>query len=890
MLTEESLPNIIKTIEKKRTNENYHKILNDYIKNNSGILSTNKTNRINSSFFDNIINSSLKKKAKIKELLINISEKNNQIILKNYFLKWKTKEKELDSNIINNNSDFNNNDIKLNNNDIKVIDTNEESLKEKEVSNNNTMINDKKDEENIFKPYDDIMNNSIDINDKENIVNIKEIKKEIPEELKESKENKMNEIDNQIIEDEFDIRLNEEMILNQKENSKVKSDIFDSNDMNNISSIYLKDKLNINENILGGSQDKSKNSFKREITETNNEICNILNTNPNTQKESLVFNSNQNKNNEINNIKSKEEESINYNKNENEQEINKVKENREKFKEEIRKTFNKNFLFDSLDNKESINDISSYNSKNKNKNEFSLKINNTLNNIGSKKMKILNHFMTDDPITEKNSTNNNKSLKRCFYKISSTNNIFIKNEDNININKKHEKTSFNDTNLTKTENIFIKGNNNKINIENNSRKKLELFIIDKNNDIYINQNKKEIKKELNKNYNFILGNNIIKNNIYERLIDSNMITNFLNNTKNEPMFNKKNFNTIQCPNDNSKINLNINNIINFSINKSTPKIKTEENSNINNNTNKNVSFNDFKNNFVYERKNNFYLKKQLNRTNQNIKRANSNRIFNKNNLKLNELELMEPNIQKCPVSLQREQNSFYEERKSYGINNNSILDNIKKEYNTIIANKKKRKLPKSLSTELINGKLHDKKIQSKEKYNTTHNINKIKIHKKNLNNKTNFISEDLLNFIDCIKSNQSKEKQNSNQNIQTQKNDIYNFKEIKYNKINTYREKNKKQNKNSSLIVDSFKRIYNYKLNNYNNNGMRKETDKNNNSSVGKNNKNRNVDYKRLNELYLDYKVKDIKRNKLKNKQDNEEGITFAPHINEYNYKNFNKY
>ena len=227
----------------------------------------------------------------------------------------------------------------------------------------------------------------------------------------------MNEIDNQIIEDEFDIRLNEEMILNQKENSKIKSDIFDSNDMNNISSIYLKDKLNINENILNNSQDKSKNSFKREITETNNEICNILNTNPNTQKESLVFNSNQNKNNEINNIKSKEEESINYNKNENEQEINKVKENREKFKEEIRKTFNKNFLFDSLDNKESINDISSYNSKNKNKNEFSLKINNTLNNIGSKKMKILNHFMTDNPITEKNSTNNNKSLKRCFYKI-----------------------------------------------------------------------------------------------------------------------------------------------------------------------------------------------------------------------------------------------------------------------------------------------------------------------------------------------------------------------------------------------------------------------------------------------------------------------------------------
>ena len=90
--------------------------------------------------------------------------------------------------------------------------------------------------------------------------------------------------------------------------------------------------------------------------------------------------------------------------------------------------------------------------------------------------------------------------------------------------------------------------------------------------------------------------------------------------------------------------------------------------------------------------------------------------------------------------------------------------------------------------------------------------------------------------------------------------------------------------------MDSFKRIYNYKLNNYNNSGIRKETDKNNNSSIGKQNKIRNVDYKRLNELYLDYKVKDIKRIKLKNKQDNDEGITFVPHINKINNKNLNKF
>ena len=82
--------------------------------------------------------------------------------------------------------------------------------------------------------------------------------------------------------------------------------------------------------------------------------------------------------------------------------------------------------------------------------------------------------------------------------------------------------------------------------------------------------------------------------------------------------------------------------------------------------------------------------------------------------------------------------------------------------------------------------------------------------------------------------------------------------------------------------MDSFKRIYNYKLNN--NKNIRKETDRNNNS-IGKNNKIKNVNYKRLNELYLDYKVKDIRRNKLKNEHDSEQGITFAPHINKIRSK-----
>ena len=76
------------------------------------------------------------------------------------------------------------------------------------------------------------------------------------------------------------------------------------------------------------------------------------------------------------------------------------------------------------------------------------------------------------------------------------------------------------------------------------------------------------------------------------------------------------------------------------------------------------------------------------------------------------------------------------------------------------------------------------------------------------NRQTNFISEDLLNFIDCIKANKEKEK--------IEKNSVYNFNEIKYNKINTYRrnlnknknkqKQNNQKNHNNSSIVDSFKR------------------------------------------------------------------------------------
>ena len=880
------MPNVIKTIKKKRTNENYQQILNNYVKNNSDILSTNRTNKINSSFFDNITNNNIQKNSKLLNIFKIISQINNQIILKEYFTQWKNTEKE--TNIIENNIENDITDNILNKNKkINIINQKDEIKKEneieinninffKEIKNNENQLEIPKkvldSDDNIFPSYDEVNNNSIKIEQIETNLKKDDININNNEKKEIIKNEKKEKLENQIIDDDFDIKLNEEMILNVKDNSKVKSDIFDSNDINT-SSLYLKDKSNINENISNYSQEKIKNEIKGENIETNNEICNITNTNTNRNS----INHNKSISGEMKDIKLNEEEIIDNNKI-----INKIKEKREKFKEEIRKTFNKNFLFDSLENnKVSYNSNLSLN-ENKPKTDLLIKTN-TLNNINKQKIKILNHFMTENSKTKvEKEKATNKALKRCFYKISTTNKIQIKNKEDNNIKEKNGKNSFYNTNLIKIENIFIKGNKNNKETKtvNNNNKKLELFIIDKNNDIYINQSKKDNQKELIKNYDLILDNNIIKNNLCERIIDSNMITNFLNNTKNEPMFTKKNYSTIQNSGHNSKINLNINNIINFSINKSNikeTKVKTEENKN-----NKNTSFNSFNNNFVYERKNHFYLKKHINignynKININNKRSYSNRINKTNNLKLNEIELIEPNIQKCPVSLRKEQNSFYEERKSNSLIKDNKINYIKKENNkNINNNKQKRKLPRSLSTEFINGKINNKKKTSKEKYNTTYNSNN-----NNNNNKTNFISEDLLNFIDCIKTNQEKEKIKVKEKIQLQKN-VYNFNEIKYNKINTYREKNKKQSKNSSLIVDSFKRIYNYKLNIHNNQKSIKENNKEN-ISIEKNNKNRNVDYKRLNELYLDYKIKDIKRNKLRNEQDSNRGITFFPHINKKN-------
>ena len=192
LLTEESLPNIIKTIQKKRTNENYQEILNNYLKNNNSCLSTNRTNKINSSFFENVMNNNLLKKSKLKNIFIKISQKEKLKHLQSYFTKWQKVEKEK---IVINNNSLNQNEIKKeiidnnkfyisNNNNVKEIEKGNEIKNNnifKEIKNIENGANKYKQvlefDENIFPPYEENNNNSININYENGSNNLRENKK-----------------------------------------------------------------------------------------------------------------------------------------------------------------------------------------------------------------------------------------------------------------------------------------------------------------------------------------------------------------------------------------------------------------------------------------------------------------------------------------------------------------------------------------------------------------------------------------------------------------------------------------------------------------------------------------------------------------------------------------
>jgi hypothetical protein len=306
-----------------------------------------------------------------------------------------------------------------------------------------------------------------------------------------------------------------------------------------------------------------------------------------------------------------------------------------------------------------------------------------------------------------------------------------------------------------------------------------------------------------------------------------------------------------------------------------PSFKTNKNTNLNKNKNININFNAFKN-FLHEKKNHFYLKKPISKTSLNNENT-KNTTNNMDNLDISEVELIEPNIQICPVTKARmNENNDIKEINSIceKISNGNVGENllqIKKTKNPLKIHKK---FTKSLSSELI-----DNKTINNHKYNTlVQNGNE----NNNLNHKYYSISNDLLDFINNLKKKGENKIRISNFST----GDIYNYSTIKYDKYNTYREKknknntlnNKNRNRNRNSVINSLRRT-NSMIKIDSNNNIKNYMIKESKYGLG-NNKKRNVDYKRLNELYLDYKINDIKRNQLKKEQDLKRGITFIPHIN----------
>ena len=745
----------------------------------------NKNINIDSNFFDSCLS---------------LKEKNKDIL----------KDNNTNVNSLSNNNPINDNSVNIYSNNKNNINNDKVIFSTEKQSNftSDTKTPEKSFDfdENIYPKYSETNNNSIVLdNDISNI-----------------KKNMINE---------FEIKESEE-IKESKENSKIKNDMLNLRDMNNSLNLKNEDLNNdINDIIISNKLKEQDNNISKEkeiklninfdinkninSIETN-EICNI-----NEVKEEINLN-------DINNKIEKNNDKINDENNKriiNQKELIKDNSNRsrnENILKEINNSNNdnKDNFFDSLENNNfnaaTIDrDINTKTEKSKN-----------LKNIQLNKIQILNKFLT----IEKKDTYLRRKIfntpKKKIYQISETNNICLNKNQKENIID-----SSKCINKEKVDNIFIKGdssfnnldNKAKFNTEGKQKKNLELFVVDKNDNIFIKHNtNKNIKQNILDKFN-----NILENNIQERLIDSKMIINFLNNSKNEPMFPSKNFSTIEMPlyDGNEK--------------------KSFDSKNFNYKTINNTS---------HERKNHFYLKKAIINDNKNNINGKNNYI---DNLIINEKELIEPDVQVCPVSNYNIKNNKEEMNGIYKkLNNGNILKDL------LLRNRKRKNFSKinqkskNLSFDLINNRTFDK--------NRTYE--KIAKNKK----KNHSISNDLLEFI----NNSKKDKENK---TKTNNREIYNFKTIKYDKFNTYRlnlNKNKINKRKNKLDIN--RTILNKNI---------KTETKKNNLSFGNNNK-RNVDYNRLNELYLDYKIKSIKRNQLKKEQDINSGITFIPNLNNNTIKN----
>ena len=477
--------------------------------------------------------------------------------------------------------------------------------------------------------------------------------------------------------------------------------------------------------------------------------------------------------------------------------------------------------------------------------------------------------------------------------------------------------------VVKSKNIII--NNNYVDIVNKNGNKEFEEMSKELNEISNSQgniiNKKyfinnQIKKEA-KNIN----NNVININSFQncdRLINEEMIRNFLNNHKNERILQMYNTTPISNPNNNQDKSLKKNNKDNYYY-KNKYLGYTLEGSNRNKDT-KNVSYpNSNKNkinNIIFN--DNKEINEDLNKIKINQNKENDNNISGLNNLcnMLNDL--------------------FYEDK----IKKN--LKNIDAEYKNKKNDNTKISLHKNIKTEQndIKQKLtHLNNNRNKGKEMSRTNSNTLDFSNININNDINYYDEEILqNFneqsIFNTKNNISQNKKSLDNEILKTSN--YKSKSIHYqnrkytsnNKgvlgylgfgkkiISQQNNKNKinfplaKMNFNQRLKHFTNKKVFDlkkikndiinieediytfYPITNKNIQRINYENRKNItkiNRNIDNNRKTK-INYKRINELYMDYKERDLKIKKIAKENDIKNGISFNPYFcsNKY-WKNKSK-
>ena len=527
-----------------------------------------------------------------------------------------------------------------------------------------------------------------------------------------------------------------------------------------------------------------------------------------------------------------------------------------------------------------INKIDEYETSKKSKEKLDTIDKNNINVMIYDSLDKLNHNINNQNISESSSNkkyfiNNDLKIEKINTKVINNFNIKLEplsQKGNKNSRDKlYSITSVNEFSFAPISSSHKNDKNNIINnkknlLNSNNNKKLEK-IQSINNLIEVNKSDNNIFDK----YQQLLNNKIFD----ERLINEEMIQRFLENKKNESIFhfyNKKNLHSNKTINSynykekylgitlggtkrkkQSKSNNNIlksENSLDININKSDEEIINKSN---------NTTLKKDNSNFITINKINNMLEEMFDEEKNKKLKGSISQTDNINNHKINlKKDLVKKNNN---IIINNDNNNKIKPIKSYYISNNNNFTHFNKQscLNVEKNNKiKKDELPKNKNNKFqVNIKGNDKKylLNINSNYFTGNNTtkNSSNLISKKSSFKSNLSTMSFNQRQEFFKNKKGLDMQKIKSTLTNIENNIYTF-VPQTNKARNNLSKGKRSKSSTKMI-------------NYN---ISKEETKN------------KINYEYLNELYLDYKKRNFRLKKLREENDKEDGISFAPNI----YKN----